>query len=221
MPNLNDLPLNNDPIPDVVVEEQPVLTAPVMPPQPGTYVFRLPTAQAIMNCFDVDETADQGQRLRAALREEAALFNETLEEPYSTNISNRVRSIKRGDEIVSVSDMAMLLNAVVSFPENNTNSGYAHALIAAANRRFRADHTLTANCNPMRDIYKAGATARGQKGCGYRYAVDGYTTSDGRVTLAIPRDAHGQVLLRFTCLNPKCDAELRCWGQLRGFRKAE
>lgn len=221
MPNLNDLPLNDERIPDVIVEEQPVLSAPSLPPQPGTYVFRLPTAQALMNCFDMDETADQGQRIRASLRDEAALYNETLEEPYSTNISNRVRYVKRNDMEQAVSDMAMLLNAVACYPEHNTNTGYAHALIAAANRRFRADHTLTANCNPQRDIYSGGAVLKGRKGCGFRYAVDGYTTGDGKVVHAIPRDEHGKVLIRFRCLNPKCDAEIRAWGQLRGFRAVD
>lgn len=221
MANLNDLPLNEDTIPDVVVEDQPVLGQMVLPPQPGTYVFRLPSGQAIMNCFQTDETADQGQRLRASLREEAALLNETTGEQYSTNISNRVRYVKRGDDRVAVSDMAMLLNAVQSFPENNTNIAYGHALIKAGGMRFKADHTLTANCNPQRDIYKDGAVVPGVKGCGHRYAVEGYTKRDGTVTHPIPRDENGLVLLRFSCLNPSCSAEVRAWGQLRGFRAAD
>jgi hypothetical protein len=220
MANLNDLPLNEDKIPDVVVEDQPVLGAFTPPPQPGTFVFRLPSGPALFNCFEVDETADQGQRLRASLRDEAALWNETLGEPYSTNISNRVRYIKQGDERVAVSDMAMLLKAVDSIPDNSTNIAYGHSLVAAGGRRFKADHTLTANCSAQRDIYRGGSVVPGVKGCGFRYAVEEYTSRDGRKTLAIPKDEHNLISLRFQCLNPKCTAELRAWGQLRGYRPA-
>lgn len=223
MANLNDLPLNEDKIPDVVVEDQPVFGTYTPPPQPGTYVFRLPPPAAIFNCFEVDETEDQGQRLRASLREEAALLNETLGEPYGTNISNRVRYMKGKEEgdRVAVSDMAMLLNAVKSYPENSTNTAYGHALVAAGGKRFKADHTLTANCNPKRDIYRAGSQIKGTKGCGWKYAVEPYQDGQGRQVRAIPKDANSLVSLRFACLNPKCTAELRAWGQLRGIRPAE
>jgi len=221
MANLNDLPLNPDTIPDVVVEEQPVLGSSVLPPQPGTYVFRIASEQAIFNCFATDETADQGQRLRAQFRDEAALYNETLGEQYNTNISNRVRYVKQGDQRVAVSDMAMVLNAVGVYPEVNTNAGYGEALVKAAGKRFKADHTLTAKCNPMRNIYKDGAEVPGVKGCGWQYAVEGYTKNDGTKVLPIPRDEDGKASLRFSCANPKCSAEVRAWGQLRGFRSAD
>jgi hypothetical protein len=221
MANLNDLPLNKDEIPDVVVEDQPILGSFTPPPQPGTFVFRLPPSQAIFNSFEIDETADQGQRLRASLRDEAALLNETLGEQYNTNISNRTRKVKQGDEYVSVSDMAMLLNAVKSYPETKTNISYGEALTKAGGRRFKADHTLTANCNDKRDIYRGGSVVKGVKGCGYRYTVEGYTKQDGTVVHPIPKDGDGLVSLRFECVNPNCTAEVRAWGQLRGFRPAE
>jgi hypothetical protein len=221
MANLNDLPLNADKIPDVIVEDQPVLGTFTPPPQPGTYVFRLPPPAAIFNCFEVDETSDQGQRLRASLRDEAALYNESLGESYSTNLSNRVRYVKRGDDRIAVSDMAMVLNAVKSFPENNTNVAYGNALVEAAGRRFRADSTLTANCNPNRDIYRDGAVVPGVKGCGWKYAAEAYMDGQGRQVRAIPRDENNLVSLRFQCLNPKCSAEVRSWGQLKGFRPVE
>lgn len=219
MANLNDLPLNTDKIPDVVVEDQPVLGQFFTPPQPGTFVFKLPPNQAIFNCFEIDETGDQGQRLRASFREDAALFNETLGEQYSTNISNRTRKVKQGDNYVTVSDMAMLLNAVKTYPENNTNVAYGHALTSAAGKRFKADHSLTANCNPKRDIYKEGSVVPGVKGCDYKYSVDGFTYSDGRISHPIPKDENNLVSTRFACLNPKCTAEVKVWPQLKGFRE--
>lgn len=222
--NLNDLDLNPESIDDVDPDNVPLFGGGVAPPpQPGTFTFRLPPAQEIMNSFESVETADQGQRIQARLREGAALWNESLNMPYETSISNRVRyiTIKKGtpdEERIGISDMAQVLRACgVTVPkEERTNAGYGHALVKAGGSRFVADHTLTANCSPTRDIYKDGSVIKDKKGCGTRYAVEAYT-SGGRKTHAIPTE-EGKVMTRFPCM--KCGAELRSWGQLRNFRKA-
>jgi hypothetical protein len=159
MANLNDLPLNAETIDDVDPETVPLLGggAP-LPPQPGTYVFRLPASEAIFSCFEVEETTDQGQRLRAVFADETALWNETLNQPYHARISNRTRSIKVNDpenpgqkKSVSISDMAQMLRVLGSLPEDKTNTAYGNALIKAGGKRFKGEHTLTANCNPKRE----------------------------------------------------------------------
>lgn len=177
-----------------------------------------------MNCFEPEETADQGQRLRAVFREESALWNETLNQPYDARISNRVRFISVNDpenpgekKQVGISDMAQVLRVVDSTPEHKTNPGYGNALIKAGGRRFKAEHTLTANCNPARDIYKNGQVIKGKKGCGAKYALEAYTPKKGAPVGVIPKDDDGKTAIRFACA---CGAELRCWGQLRSFRKA-
>ena len=224
MANLNDLPLNAETIDDVDPETVPLLGGGgPPPPQPGTYVFVLPPAEALFNCFEPEETGDQGQRLRAILAEESALWNETLNQPYHARISNRVRYIKVNDpenpgqkKQIGISDMAQLLRVVDSLPEYKTNQGYGNALIKAAGRRFKAEHTLTARCDKTRDIYKGGSVLKGKKGCGRRFAVEAYNASDGTAVWNIPKDDEGKVSIRFACA---CGAELRAWGQLRSFRK--
>lgn len=224
MANLNDLPLNAETIDDVDPETVPLLGgggAPV--PQPGMYVFRLPPAEALFNCFKEEQTADQGQRISAVLQDEAALWNETLNQPYNARISNRVRYINVNDrdnpgekKKVGISDMAQVLRVVDSMPESKTNQGYGNALIKAGGRRFKGEHTLTATCSKTRDIYRDGQVIKGKKGCGAKYAVEAYTPKQGAPVGAIPKDEDGKVAIRFACA---CGAELRCWGQLRSFRK--
>lgn len=223
MANLNDLPLNAETIDDVDVDSVPLLgSGSPLPPQPGLYVFRLPIPEAIFNSFEVEETPDQGQRIRAVFRDEAALWNETLNQPYDARISNRVRYIRMKDretgeeKAVGISDMAQLLRVLGKTPAQNTNQGYGAALVSAGGLRFKAEHTLTARCDPARGIYKNGQTLP-KKGCGAKYAVEAYTPKQGAPVGAIPRDEHDKVSIRFTC---GCGAELRCWGQLRSFRKA-
>jgi len=226
MANLNDLPLNAETIDDVDTETVPLLGGGIpLPPQPGTYVFRLPAAEALFNCFEPEETADQGQRLRAVFKEEASLWNETLNQPYDGRVSNRVRYINVNDpenpgqkKSIGISDMAQLLRVVDSIPEHKTNAGYGNALVKGAGRRFKAEHILTATCSKTRDIYKSGAVVKGVKGCGSKYALEAYTPKQGPPVGVIPKDEDGKVAVRFAC--GKCGAELRCWGGLRSFRKA-
>lgn len=216
MPNINNLNLSEEELPlDFATMPSVGTSRPV--PQPGIYRFRLPEVPAIENVLDTDETPD-GQVLLARFQDDAMLFNETTNEWYSARISNRFRTVKRRNaetgetEERLVSDFGSLLKAVNSTPEIVTNKSMAQALVDAAGRHFIAEHTLTANCSPVRDIYREGKVIVGKKGCGARYAV----TKWGK-TLPIPRNEDGTVATRFEC---QCGAELRAWGQLQGFKSA-
>ncbi len=217
MANLNDLSLNAETIDDVDVETVPTFAGSNPVPQPGLYKFRLPTPQVIFNCFEKEQTSDQGERIRAIFAGEASLKNETLNQFYDARISNRTRAITlKSGEVVKVSDMAQLLRVLESIPDTTSNVGYGNALVRCGTKAFIAEHTITANCSKTRDIYKAGAVVPGKKGCGAKYAQDAYVPKNGPAVQAIPKDGE-KFQLRFAC---KCGAELRCWGQLRGFRKA-
>lgn len=194
------------------------------PPQPGTFLFRLPPSEAIFRAFEKVMDPEQGERIAVVLKEAAALWNETLKQPYGTRLTNVVRYITRSEQQLAISDMALLLKAVESIPESGSNAAYAEAMVKAGGRLFLADNTLTATCSPTKDTYQHNpATGKsearpGMKGCGQKYRVEGYQPKGGKpAVLSIPRDEEGKVALRFTCT---CGAELRSWPQLQGFRPA-
>lgn len=222
MANLNDLPLNAEEIKEVDVENVPQFGGGASPvPQPGRYVMRLPSSEAIFECFELDNSdPNQGTRLKAIFAGAASLFNVTLQQYYDARISNKVRAIKRKnksgeEEMMYVSEMAQLLNAVGAIPEGKTNTAYGAALTQAGGRSFLLEHTITASCNKGRDVYKAGKVIAGVKGCGAQYATESYQKKDGTVVRLIPQ-VDGKFALRFEC---ECGAELRCWSQIRGFGK--
>lgn len=194
------------------------------PPQPGTYQFRLPPSEALYSCFEKVNDLNQGERIAAVLKDAAVLWNITRNESYGTRFTNVIRYITRDKVELAISDMALLLKAVDSIPDGNSNAAYANALIKAGGRQFLADNTLTANCAPARDTYAHNETTgrteirTGIKGCGQRYRVEGYTPrGGGKPVFAIPHDQDdpSKVALRFTCT---CGASLRAWPQLQGFR---
>jgi hypothetical protein len=214
MPDINSLGLNDEPIEGVDFDEMPQgLGSFPIPPQPGIYEFQLPAAEAIYNSFDVDNSdPEQGQRVVAQFRDAAALKNTTLRNFYNTNISNRTRVINFKSGPVKVSDMAMLLKAVESEPEGNTNAAYAQALVNAGGRKFIAENRLSVKCSPQRDVYKDGKQQEGVKGCGASFSSSPY--KDVR---EVPKDPEtGLYMTSFVC--PDCGAELRCFGNLQGFR---
>ena len=221
MPNPNELNLNNEVI-EGDMENMPTgMSSVLTPPQPGIYVFQLPSAEIIYHSFNTVDDDQQGQRLQLTLKEESALKNVTLDgQPYHANLSNRTRTINYKSGPVVVSDMAMLLKALGITPEAMTNGAFAQAMVNAGDKQFKGEHTLTSNCNPKRDLYKDGAQQKGQKGCGQKFAAESYQPKappGARVVLAIPREEENPALLktRFDCT---CGASLRAWGQLRGFK---
>lgn len=220
MANINELNLRDEKF-DMDFDAVPVgLGSVILPPQPGIYQFRLPAESAIRNCFNVTEDPKLGQIISAILRDDAALWNVTLDEPYNIRISNAIRFLPRRDDPgapVAISDFAMLLKAVDSPPSINTNSAFAEALIKAYGRTFHAKHVLTGRCDSKRNVFFDGQERQGVKGCGQRYSSEPYTPKKGEAVWEIPKEG-GKYTLRFRC--GKCNrAEIRSWGQLQGFRR--
>ena len=216
MPDLNELGLTDEPIEGVDFDAQPQGSAPI-PPQPGIYQFQLPPAEAILKCFDKDDSdADQGRRIVAKFMDSAALRNLTKGDFYRANVSNKTRTINFKSGPVVVSDMAMLLKAVDSMPPGKNNAAYAQALVNAGGKTFMAENRLSVNCSATRDIYKDGDRQEGMKGCGLKYSSSPYTK--GGVTVHdIPKDPDtGLYLINFDC---RCGASLRVFGNLQGWRK--
>lgn len=228
MPDLNDLDLSDKVTVDVDFDNMPtgIGASIIDPPQPGIYKFRLPSAAAIASCLVKLQDKEQGERLAAMFRDASALFNVTLDNLYNVRLTNVVRFItRRGmDKPLAVSDLAQLLKAVDSIPAAHTNRAYGEALVAAAEREFVAENTLTANCSKDRDTYQMNPrTNRSEqtsiKGCGQKFRVQGFVPRNGGPEIySIPRDEHGRVALRFTC---PCGAEIRAWGSLQGIRPAK
>lgn len=219
--DINSLGLNPEEFTDVDFDKMPTTVGSIVrPPQPGIYLFQLPPAAAIFRGIETIATTDHGQRFQVKFKDEAALLNLSRgNELYNANINNTPRAIGQGDKKQFVSDVLMLLKALEITPAANNNAAHITALLSAGGRQFKAEHTLSTTCNKQRDVYKNGAVVVGLKGCGQQYRVEGYTNKrTGEVTLPIPRDPAGNVLLRFRC---HCDAELTSWGRLQGFRSAE
>jgi len=223
MPNPNELNLNQEAV-EGDFENMPTgMSSVLTPPQPGIFLFELPTPEILYNAFETIQHAEQGQRLQVVFKDESALKNLTLQgQPYHANLSNVTRVINFKSGPVVVSDIAMLLKALGVTPEEFTNPGYAQALINAGSKKFKGEHTLSTNCSEKRDIYKDGSPQKGKKGCGQKYAVDSYQPKHppgARVVLAIPREEENSTLIRtqFECA---CGASLRSWGRLRGFKAA-
>jgi hypothetical protein len=180
MPNINKLNLSDTELPGFNVDAMPQgLGIRVTPPQPGVYRFRLPESPAIENVFDTIETEDS-QILVAAFNADSALYNVTLRQPYNARVTNRFREINRlnpetGEkEPMLISDFGMLLKAVDVTPDKVSNKYLATALASAAGREFIAEHTLTANCNPKKEIWVNGEQTKGKYGCGKNYGVEAW-----------------------------------------------
>jgi len=221
MPNPNELNLNQEAV-EGDFENMPTgMSSVLTPPQPGIYLFELPSPEILYNSFEVTQHAQQGQRLQISFKDESALKNLTLQgQPYHANLSNVTRIINFKSGAVTVSDMAMLLKALDIVPEQLTNAGYAQALVNAGGMRFKGEHTLSTNCSDKRDIYVDNQQQKGKKGCSQKYAVEGYTPRNppgAKPVLSIPKDEHGLVSVKFPCV---CGASLRSWGRLRGFKAA-
>lgn len=218
--DINSLGLNPEEFNDVDFDKMPTTIGTIVrPPQPGIYLFQLPASPLMFPAISTVATTDWGQRVQLKLREEAALKNVTLGEPYYTSISNVPRYIGRGENRQAVSDWLMLLKALGIQPDGNNNAAHVRAMLSAGGRMFKAESTLTATCSEKRDIYMGGQTMANRKGCGQRYAVEGWPGKNGKPeVLSIPKDENGLVASRFAC---HCGAELTSWGRLQGFRPGE
>lgn len=185
----------------------------IPPPQPGIYRFKIPAGLA--RGMETIQT-DVGQRFVVILRDDLALQNVTLNQPYPTRISNQERAV--GKDGQKASDMAFLLHALGITVDKPTNKGYAEAMLKAQGLEFLAFNDLTARCNPKTDVYKQGdGKIEGLKGCGAAYATRSYTKRDGTTVSEIPKEGT-QFATEFTC---SCGALIRCFGQLSKFRPVE
>ena len=186
----------------------------IPPPQPGVYRFRIP--HGIAKGLDTFQT-DSGQRVEMKFRDDLALLNVSLNQPYPTRITNQERAI--GKDGAKASDMAFLLDALDIKPKTSTNKGYAEAMLQAQGMEFVAFSDLTARCNPKTDVYKSDeGKIEGLKGCGAAYATRSYTKKDGTLVTQIPKTSEGTFATEFEC---SCGALLRCFGGLSKFRAAE
>lgn len=226
MPDLNSLGLKDEAV--GAIDWEHLRTSGGMgplPPQPGIYLMRMPSAAALQKAFEKIDHEEQGERIAVKFSDEALLFNETLQNYYQAYVSNTTRETGKENERTLTSDMAMLLKVLDSIPKANergviTNRSYAEAIIAAAGKTFKIEHSLTGNCNPKREIYKDGAVLAGSKGCGAKYVVETYKPRDGSPPpIAIPKEADdsGKIItcVRWVC---SCGAEIRAFGQIRGFK---
>jgi len=214
MPNPNDLNLNAEVV-EGDFDNMPTGMSKVLPPpQPGIYIFQMPSAEILYNAFETMDDAVQGQRLQIVLEDEAALTLQKTGQPYHAKLNNRTRVMNYRSGAVTVNDMGMLLKALGITPESNTNPGYAQAMLEAGGKTFKGEHGLSTNCSEKRDIYKDGKPVVGTKGCGQKYAHEGYAPRDGgKPVLNIPKEGD-QFKLQFDCV---CGASLKSWGRLKGF----
>lgn len=220
MADINDLNLKEeDIVPDYneIPEEFGQRTP---PPQPGTYVFKLPEdLTSVWEPFEANINGEQKQRIRAVLRDEHALImsgNGRENEPFGAYISGAERP--RGKERTPVSDLTYLVRCFGEKPR--TPKEHATALIKHGGESFRADVEWSAYCNPKKDAYFevketdddgneviVTKQVEGTQGCS-----ENYYQQD------IPRDEHGLYQQRFTC--GKCGASLMAFPSLRNFKKA-
>ncbi len=175
--DFQDLDLGNDQIevPEQL-PDQPGRYVP--PPQPGSYVFRLPEdMRAIWEPFDAASLGG-ARRVWAVFDDEHPLTivqspDGTRDgETFRQRISNAERA--RGRDGVKVSDMTYLLRALGEDTSTlRTNQDFVRALLKHAGETFKADIEYSANCNENRNIYvqteEGGFEELDQKGCGKRY----------------------------------------------------
>lgn len=220
MANINELALKEETIvPDyeAIPEEFGSFTP---PPQPGTYVFKLPEdLSSVWETFDATISGEKKQRIRAVLRDEHSLLingNGTENQPFGAYISGAERA--RGREKVMVSDLTYLVRCFGEKP--TTPKQHAEALIKHAGESFRADVTWSAYCNPNRNAYfetketnengeevTVVKEVEGTHGCGANFYQED-----------IPKDADGLYVQRFTC--GECNAQVMAFPGLRNFKSA-
>lgn len=201
------------------------------PPQPGAFRFRMPSAEALANCFaDKPIDTERGQRIAAQLRGDAALTiiqspaGKYNGETFETRISNAER--KRGKGEGMASDMDYLLAACGAEKKPKTNAEYGQALISLAGREFGGDVEWQWFCNEKKPIrveqdgeFKTLDGSDGgdvQNGCGARY----YQKDVPKDADPVTGERHFPI--RIECGGKDgngCGASLRAYAQIARFRK--
>jgi hypothetical protein len=217
--NLNDLNLVDEQVKDVESFDNLPEGGGAFPkpPQPGTYLFTLPT-QFTGRMFETIQTPADGARVRVHFEDDKQLKMEDGK-TFRCSITNvaRVRNKEGGKS----SDLALLLkNGLGETAAPKTNVEYARALAKHAGESFLADVELSGRCSPDRDIYKDGKRQEGVKGCGTEFRMDSYVKKNGQEVYAIPQ-AGGQWATEFQCPNPKCLAVIRAFANLNRFRSTK
>lgn len=154
--------------------------------QPGSYVFQLPSANNMRECWDKDKDGN----LVAVLRDDAALIvvqappenQGNVGRPHGNRISARARKRGKSDDpnAKSVSDFDYLLASLGETAMPKIQALYGEVLMKHGGAWFGADVELSWNCNDQRPIKIEGEggqliTLDGQEGrekqlgCGARY----------------------------------------------------
>lgn len=229
MAKLNELGLTNEAVGDALdyanmPDQMGTFTD---PPQPGTYLFRLPQdLSAVWESFDTE----RGKRISAKFDDAHPLVivsggdGSHNGEPFQTRISNAERRRGKKDDPTApfISDMDYMNRDVFGLqkkPGNGSNVAYAQEFSKHGGAEFVADLSWSWSCNPERDVYVDNGAGgfnkiEGQKGCGQRYYQrDIQKVTDESGTKAV-------FPLRITCGNPECGANIRAFAGLSNFRKA-
>lgn len=186
-----------------------------IPPQPGTYRFRLPTDMS--HIWDVYDTPNMvpDQRIRATFDRDHPLLivQSKLEryngEPFETRLSNQER--KRGkDASIVASDMDYLLRAFGVKLKPNGNKAYISAVSAHAGKEFTADIRYSWRCSVDRNIRVKDAAGQNaevenQRGCGNAFYQEDMTQ----------RLPNGDIPNEIQC---SCGAVLRGFANLDNYR---
>jgi hypothetical protein len=201
------------------------------PPYPGTYRFKLPTADRLKVMFDTFEREVDGKKVQFVQvifdKDDPLVITggpEKVGEPFTTRIGNSPRNRSRkGEPEVLVSDFTYLLRAldldIAKKVKNYDNKAAIDALVkVGGGKEVIADVEWSTYCNAEKQAYYTDESGNQQAwfeedgttekhGCGERYYMNHW-----------PRGEDGRYLARMTC---KCGASLRPFAGLRLFKAAK
>lgn len=212
MANINELNLGQESLGldyENMPEERGEYVSPV---QPGTYVFELP--EDLSSIWEVIQRQGK-ERVQAVLHGDNALtvhLPKNEDRAFSAWINNH--PFPRGKEGIEVSDMQYLIRILEPSATPNTNPQFVDVFSRHGGKKFKANVTWAAYCNPEKDAYfenaetKAIEVAEGTRGCGENY----YQKS-------IPRDENDLYVDQFQC--DKCHAVVKAFPRLRKFSSLE
>lgn len=215
---------------------------------PGISIFKIPAEVAqCIEAFDEEQKASDDsvimmpdpkdpskmipkvlQRLRVKFDKDFPLLvvgkgadDPNANHPVATQISNQPRNrAKKGDPPNKVADLTYLIRISLDNKTSplTTPKEWLAAIMWMAGKMFRAEHGLTARCNPDKVRYINDANdpsgrgsvedPSGQKGCGARYY-----TKDFRLA----KEHGGGFSDVMYCKKPECQAKLRGFFQIEKF----